>query len=609
MYRSSIQTSGKDRVDYLYYNADIVNNNTNNTINGVSVIDPIIRFNETRDTPLIRNAGDYYLSIIRFSMDGPGRDLPILIPNIQEGTGQTNVNLTSYAMSIGLQQNFIGGAGGVSAFTAYALPTPRFIQYSPEIQNSTVAPLPLSMANSNFLGQYVNTRAYQIGQIVSLVGANPNYNSWLGDTPFYQPITPDPWLNTAFYNAGDAVRYNGNFYYTLTALPAGAPSPLSGAPWVIGTPINTSPFYTTPDLSRYWNVVSNGNGQNQSLATRYYFISSYQHMVNLWNITMYNPADNSLTPGLQGTCCYMDTYNALYTSFFLNPDSAGYDFPWPTLGDFVNYLYPPQMVFDSQNIKFQILGDSDGFGQRLKAFTPVVAASPIVGIPNPIIGRLFFNLNMNGLFANYDSIDWNDVGITTPSPYPTQNVPDGYVVEVLFTNKFYSNILDYSIAPYTTYCATNQQKIYWIAEQDYVSADSLWSPISSIVFTSSLIPVRAEQTGAPVDYGSGNLGYSSSSVQSAFQPIITDIALDTSQSPYSGQYRQYIQYAPSAEYRLSDLVGENIDIRNIDIQVYWKNRLDNQLYPITMPNLSSVSIKVMFRHKNAHLPDGKNDLF
>jgi hypothetical protein len=512
-------------------------------------------------------------------------------------------------MAVAVQQNFVGGGGGVTAFTAYGLPTPRFIQYVPEIQNPTIAPVPSSMANSNFLGQYVNTRAYQPGQIVSLVAADPNYNTWLGNTPFYQPITPNPWLNTVSYNAGDAVIYNGNFYYTLNALAPGQPSPLSGAPWVIGTPINTSPFYATPDVSRYWISAGVGLGQNQSLATRYYWVSSYQHMVNLWNITMYNPADNALTPGSQGTCCYMDTYNALYASFTANPASAGYNFPWPTLADFVDYVYPPQMIFDSQNIKFQILGDSDGFGQRIKAFTPVAAATPVVGIPNPIVERLFFNLNMNGLFCNYDNVAWNDVGVQAISPYPSQNVPDGYVVEVLFTNKFFSNILDYSIVPYTTYCATNQQKIYWLAEQDYVSVDSLWSPISSIVFTSSLIPIRAEQTGAPVEYGSGNLGYSSSSVQSAFQPIITDIALDTSQSPYTGQYRQYIQYAPSAEYRLSDLVGENVAIRNIDIQVYWKNRLDNQLYPITMPNLSSVSIKVMFRHKNAAVPDAKADLF
>jgi hypothetical protein len=32
--------------------------------------------------------------------------------------------------------------------------------------------------------------------------------------------------------------------------------------------------------------------------------------------------------------------------------------------------------------------------------------------------------------------------------------------------------------------------------------------------------------------------------------------------------------------------------------VFWKCRLDNTLYPVTMFNLSSVSIKMLFRHKS-----------
>jgi hypothetical protein len=141
-------------------------------------------------------------------------------------------------------------------------------------------------------------------------------------------------------------------------------------------------------------------------------------------------------------------------------------------------------------------------------------------------------------------------------------------------------------------------RVYYLAQQDYSSTDSLWSPVSSIVFTSTLLPVKSEQTGAPVVLGIGNLGFSAPTVQSAFQPIITDISLDTS-SGSADAYRRFIYYAPAAEYRLSDFSSSKQDVRNIDIQVFWKNRLDNQLYPVTMFNLSSVSIKVMFKHKDA----------
>ena len=143
-----------------------------------------------------------------------------------------------------------------------------------------------------------------------------------------------------------------------------------------------------------------------------------------------------------------------------------------------------------------------------------------------------------------------------------------------------------------------QQKPYWLATQDYPSTDSLWSPISSVVFTSTLLPVRSEATGQPVVLGTSNTGFSSSSTQSAFQPIITDISLDTSTSG-AAAYRSFIYYAPTAEYRLSDFTSSKHDIRNVDIQVFWKNRLDNNLYPITMFNCSSVNLKIMFRHKDA----------
>jgi hypothetical protein len=108
--------------------------------------------------------------------------------------------------------------------------------------------------------------------------------------------------------------------------------------------------------------------------------------------------------------------------------------------------------------------------------------------------------------------------------------------------------------------------------------------------------VKTEATGQPNVLGTGNLGDTRATSQSAFQPIITDIALDTSAGG-ADDYRQFIYYAPNAEYRMADFAASKQELRNIDIQVFWKNRLNNQLYPVTMFNLSSVSLKMMFRKK------------
>ena len=200
---------------------------------------------------------------------------------------------------------------------------------------------------------------------------------------------------------------------------------------------------------------------------------------------------------------------------------------------------------------------------------------------------------MFGLFANFANYYWNTVSTTAPAPFPGFSAPPGYVNEILTTNKYYQNVL---VLQSTIVGSVLSDYPYWVITQDYTSVDSLWSPVGSIVFTSTLLPVKTEATGAPVILGDGNLGFSAPTVQSAFQPIITDISLDTS-SGGASDYRKFIYYAPSAEYRLSDFSSSKQDIRNIDIQVYWKNRLDNQLYPINMFNLTNVSIKVMFKHK------------
>ena len=601
MFSSSIQTHGdnQDAPDYVYYNADIINNTTQNTFGGQAIRDPQIRFNETRDTAIIRNAADYYFSIIRFTMDGANRDLPLFIPNITEGTGQTNVNLTTYSMAVSFSQPINLGGGDIPVV---GVPQQRYIQYVPETQNPVAAPVPRAITADNFQGQYSAGVQYYLGQIVSMTGAN-QYGSF--DGPFYQVAPQQAWLVNQTYQVGAVVQFNNNLYQAIAVSTGITPS--VGPNWVAAPVVGTN-----PTTSRLWSAVGNDLGNSQDLTSRYYWVYTYQHFVNLWNNTMVDVNQFGAAPAATSTCAYQDTYNAYYAAYLLAGGPAG-SFPYATFGAFCNAVYPPVMKFLASESKFDIYMDSAGFGERLTAFTPTAyAAGPpvVVGLPQHPVCRLFFNANMFGLFANYDNEYYN-----TPTIAGLGAVPDGYVNEILPTNKAFQNVSDFRLSPYTgigplgynpvslTGAAITPNmlnRVYYIAQQDYSSTDSLWSPVSSIVFTSTLLPIRTEATGAPVVLGAGNLGFSQATVQSAFQPIITDISLDTS-SGNADSYRRFIYYAPSAEYRLSDFSSSKQDIRNIDIQVFWKNRLDNQLYPINMFNLSSVSIKVMFKHKDAGL--------
>jgi hypothetical protein len=600
MFSSSIQTHGdnQDAPDYVYYNADIINNTTQNSFGGQAIKDPQIRFNETRDTAIIKNAADYYFSIIRFTMDGANKDLPLFIPQVKEGTGQTNPNLTVYSMAVKWEQALDFGAGDIKV---EAYPQQRFIQYTPETQNAFIAPTPRPLNINTFQGEYDATIQYRLGEIVSTTAIN-QYNSF--DGPFYQVKEQPLWQQSQTYQTNNIVQYNNNVWVAIAS--STGVVPVVGASWILAPPIGNDP--TTPAGAKYWILVGDDLGNAQDLSSRYYWVYTYQKFVDLWNKTMLDPDQFSAGPLAPSTCAYQDTYNAFYSAYILAGGPAG-SFPYPIFGDFCNTVYPPVMKFVAAESKFDIYMDSAGFGDRLTAFTPTPVALPIVGISEHPVADLVFNSNMFGLFSNYNNEYYNAQIINGVA------LPDGYVNKILPTNKAYQNVSDFRIPPYTglgplgytpvgltgaTTTPNMINRVYYLAQQDFSSTDSLWSPISSIVFTSTLLPIRTEATGAPVVLGAGNLGISSATVQSAFQPIITDISLDQS-SGNADSYRRFIYYAPSAEYRLSDFTSSKQDIRNIDIQVFWKNRLDNQLYPINMFNLSNVSIKVMFKHKDAGL--------
>ena len=450
---------------YVYYNADIISNRASDLTSGLAVPAPPIRFNETRDAPIVGDASQYLFSIIRFTMNGSGLEIPLFIPDIVEfqpiGTPNAQ-NITSYKVAITLQQTWNTNVGPVTFNLA---PPPTVVIWEPQYKNPIIAPTP--------------------------------------------------------------------------SLPTGP------------------------------------NGR-QDLSSRYYWATTYDHFVTLINrafiqahISLYVAFINAWasTPGLTDPFPYVS-----FTDWATSAD--GFVSPYMTWGQTTNL--------------FNLYADTRAFGTPLTNFVP----PPIVpGTATPATApsaRLFFNTNLFNLFANFPNYYWNSTSIPG---FPATLAP-GYVYEILFTNKFFSNVANYVGS---TSVPTDFQHTYWVNSQDYDSVSEIWSPVSSIVFTSTLLPIKAEQTGQPVVLGENNLGDSQPTSQAAFQPIITDIALPLGDKGASA-YREFLYYTPSAEYRLTAMTPSKIDIRNIDIQVFWKHRLTNELYPLQIPNQGSVSIKCMFRH-------------
>jgi hypothetical protein len=522
---SSIETVGDSRdPDILYYNATIVNNTTDDTKNGQAYLDPPVRFNETRDTALIRDASRYQFSIIRFILNGGNKDLPLFIPQIQSGTGQTDPNLTEYGVGITANLSQIG-----TTPTNWACAPPlTYIEYAPETVNPILAPVPPPPSSPNYIGIYNLTTLYQPGQIVY-------YNT------------------TGLYYEYNAPIFGG--------LP---PTQLNPVITVVPTPVPTDTLY--------WTKTSNELGRPQNLSTKYYWVYTYD-----WWLTLVNTAlDNA-------NLAVYQTYTGTIPG---NPAPAGS----PAFATFAVWKqsYPsPQMVYDPTTKLFSLIAPT------------VYNSNPTTGTPAKF--QLYFNVNMEGLFSNFPNNYYNDgVGIPfTYAPPTAVPLPDGYANAVLVYPTG-GSLLALNVITNASLPVPNTAPAYagnWFKmTQNFLSTSTLWSPIDSIVFTSALLPVQNEATAPPNVLGTKNTGNSAATSKSAFTPVITDVALDLSSDP-SG-YRRMIYYAPSAEYRMCDFQNSKFDIRNIDVQVFWRNRLDNQLYPVSMFNLSSVSIKIMFRKKS-----------
>jgi hypothetical protein len=577
--RTSVSYAGGSGADpdFIYYNADIVNNSVQDL--AFAVPDPELKFDDGRTSTLIANPQDYQFSIIRFTMDGANLDLPMFIPEIAEQIEAPDYNAKT-AYSVGFQVDYNDVVYTSQATTFPTVPRPAVGNTASGYVYQIVA---LNGTDFTLYGSPTNLP----GQIFTASGAVTTGGGTvlgLNQTPgtnalYWTAVVPQPvqQINQTTYSV--AIPYKQTFQ-----IGAGTPFTIESAPsptFIQWAPQNINTIIAPPPN----RAPSVSNPQNYN--ARYYWCNTYDH----W-LTLVNQAINNALVAV-----YLDCFDPTNSSnkWLTNGGTVGNN-PFPTFASFVAQQFAPYMTY-SQNY-FTLYGDVRAFGENLGATTYTYGT---VTATNPQM-KLFFNNNMYGLFSNFPNLYWNSVaplqGFLPVPSFFTIPTPPGYVYEILFPNYNYTNILDLSGATPPHYVPTADRQVYWINKQEYTSIDTLWSPISSLVFTSSSLCVRPEATSAPLEVGTGtegNVSTSNPSSNSPFQNIITDIALPMSNG--AQDYRQFIYYAPTAQYRYSSF-NTTQSINRVDIRVFWKNRFTNELFPIQMFNSSSVSIKMLFRKKS-----------
>lgn len=213
----------------------------------------------------------------------------------------------------------------------------------------------------------------------------------------------------------------------------------------------------------------------------------------------------------------------------------------------------PYFEWDPNNKRFILNADVIGFDDKIANHIKIHCNSALYTL-------------LSGIRANYNG----------PDVFEGQN----------YTFKLSKDARDLNVFKISTTYSVIQ------SYQEY-STGSLFTPISSIVFTTSLIPVLPSNTAKPTIY-SGNGSLVSTGNNNNITSMITDFeSQDNDGYGFSGT----LSYIPTAEYRMIDLNNSASErINNLDITVYWKDQYSN-LHPLYLLPGCKCDIKILFRKK------------
>jgi hypothetical protein len=221
-------------------------------------------------------------------------------------------------------------------------------------------------------------------------------------------------------------------------------------------------------------------------------------------------------------------------------------------GEVLPSNYPPFMLWDPSNSTAILNCDTDGYNFAI--------------LDDPI--KIYFNTPMYTLFSSFSA------------SYFGTTAQQG--------KNFLLNVYDTGFNVFQN----NSNGITYIQViQEYPTA-SLWNPVVSIVFSTSLMPIVPELTAAPAIFVGGS-GFSSSGNNSNLTNVLTDLEVPLTAG---WETKPTVNYTPNAEYRLCDLFGTS-PVYSINVTVYWKDRFGN-LFPLTLSSGGNANIKIMFRRKD-----------
>lgn len=381
-------------------------------------------------------------------------------------------------------------------------------------------------------------------------------------------------------------------------------------------PENQAPFTVTPTTAT----------PRQS-EIPYYYLYSYSHWVDIlnnalttaWKTVMYKA---NLTVGVGGTRCPYFEYDSNTGLFSLIQDALTSWVPYGTVptgptvvssaSQGVTDVTQPFAPFFPTNTYYGA-GQAGGTGTGTGSGTGTSGAVAYNSVPYGASEFSFvgYNSNLEGLITNFDTIYFggNSKALSTTSTTAYSYVQAGSTTtapaSVSWTtgttlNTYYpENILN--VVPSSTsiltlsppWSSASSPLIYYFREtQDFISTGSLWSPVASMVLTTTQIPVRLEANANPVQIGASNTS-GSTGLSGASQKVLLETPID---AVTADLWRGWIMYKPLTPL-FTALDPSEGGLTNIDLRLGWRNRLTNEVVPALLYNSGTVSFRLRFVKK------------
>jgi len=240
------------------------------------------------------------------------------------------------------------------------------------------------------------------------------------------------------------------------------------------------------------------------------------------------------------------------------------------------FVSPPYMTWDSETNKATIWMPETLFNQGYD-WDPATSASPSKCL-------LSFNAPLHILFSSFEYVfnSYQPPQAFIIRCYDRRNVGYSATSNLQATAPLYE-------APGGV--ATTTWTNGGLAMEQLYSTGPTMCPVTSLLFTTSLLPVLPSLIGLPRIF----IGASTASqVQgnNNIQNQITDLEVPLTRGD---EYLPNVLYSPVAEYRLLDLQS-NAPLQAIQISVFWKD-IFGQTHPFYLQNGCGATLKVMFRKK------------